>query len=394
MRLAFKIFLILIVGGVGFLLIPGNDCTDCKIKSVTIEDEPVQFPLFSDIWTSTLDSDGTLFFAFGDGTGMGTCLPTTPFGILTKQNTLVKPYQLGSDGCYDLSSSDLLDTIELKDYFCEFNDCNQCFKKTCDFTNAGIITMTGNLPHLNPCVGEDECVISRHVPYGDEKAFEHFDKVSSLMFDAGRLYAHVHYPPVSSEAGYIAYSEDRGRTWEVLPNSPWDGSSNFKTNIFVQLHDKDNFVYSLGIQYEGSTSFLSQQVYLNRVPEGLVSNYQTYEYFSGLEKGNPTWSKNESDAKPLEGLNTLIIGSAIYHKEIDRYLFLTGWDGINLEGSLYEAENLWGPWHKAGTFPAGYIANIIPKGVTADYFYFTGSDVFHNLGYNLNILKITLGYAP
>lgn len=359
-------------------------CQNCKIKSAKIVGELVSFPLFGDLWHSTLGNDGKLYLVFGDGTGEGTCIPHVEGETHTKDG----------NQCYDTEG------ILLEKQFCRVYDCNACIKELCQYTSAGVVVMTGNPPNL---VQSGE--VTKHVPYGDARVFENHDKISSLLFVNERLYAHMHYPPTKVTNGYLAYSDDNGRTWEIVPNSPWSVSSNFKTSMFVQLHDKDDYVYSMGVQNELNWEPLptAQQVYLNRIKENLLPDYSSFEYFSGLnENENPTWSKNESDAVPLDGLQSIIIGSVMYHEGLDRYLFLTGWDSVHLmsftvtgqdflEAGLYEAENPWGEWNKVATFPIGEISSMIPKGVGQDHFYFTGAG-FGDSGatYNLNIGKMQL----
>lgn len=384
-----------------------DSCKNCKITSAKVVDYPVSHPLYGDLWTPTWADDDRLYLAFGDATGMGNCLPTG------NPNIHGVPFSKGADGCYEIDlwtfqlDPGIFEAGDIKQGFCQVFDCNQCFKDLCPYTPSGLVAMTGNPPSLNECKGKDQCIVTRHVPYGDENVYTNSDKSSSLLFFNERLYAHMHYPPGSVTNGYIAYSDDYGKNWKKVEGSPWDRSSNFKVSMFISMGksyslSNDGYVYAMGIQHEldmlGGPQ--AQPVYLNRVPKGLVDgidpliDYQSYEYFSGFKDGNPTWTKSESDAKPLEGLSTIVTGSAMYHEGTGQYLFLSGMtkivpgNNIFFEGALYEAENPWGPWHKVDTFPAGFIANMIPKGTGPDYFYFTGAG--GTLGYNLNILKMQL----
>lgn len=383
-----KKILVVILVLIGILFLLPNDsspavvanCEDCKIKSVTIDrNVKISLPLLGDGWTSTLGNDGKLYLAFGDGTGKDTaCIPAD----IENGQTYAKDNQ-----CF------IPDGILIEEHFCKINNCNNmCFTELCQYTPSGILSMTGNPPNL---IQSGEIVI--HVPYGGRKIFENNDKVSSLLFVGDRLYAHMLFPPSTS---YLTYSDDNGKNWNIVDGVGWTGSSNFKTSFFVQLHDKDNFVYSMGVQDTINALGISQEVYLNRVDKNSIMDFSKYQYFSGLnENGVALWSIDESDAKKIDGLQSIIAGSVMYHKSLDRYLFLTGWDSVDgpqshhgslapdagtwhpflKYGGLYESENVFGPYFKVGIFETGYDCNnncfkeasLIPKGFTNDHFYFT-----------------------
>jgi len=369
-----------------------SDCKNCKIESAIIDPTvKVSLPFFGDLWHNTIASDGKLYLPFGDGTGEGMCIPTTEYD--TPPDFV--------NGCYDLSTSEFMNNVKeisplFYDEFCEFNDCNTCFTDLCQYTPAGIVVTTGNPPDL---IQSGSTI--KDVPYGNENIFKNSDKISTMLFVDDRLYAHIHYPPAMPSNGYMAYSDDNGINWQIIPGVDWNGNSNFKTSMFVQLHNKDSFVYTLGVQNEVNWELFTakqpipQQVYLNRVDRNSITDFSSFEYFSGLVDGNPTWSSNESDAIPLDTLETIITGSAMYHAGLDRYLFLSGWDSsdphfLDLTAGLYESENLWGEWHKVATLPVGYISSFIPKGFDDDYFYFTGGGLGDGAGYNLNVGKMQL----
>ncbi len=353
-----------------------SDCQNCKIKSAKTVGELVSLPYFGDLWHSTLNNDGKLYFVFGDGTGEGMCIPVVGSETLTKDG----------NQCYETKG------IKGESQFCRLYDCNACITELCQYTPAGVVVMTGKPPNLVQLGG-----VTKHVPYGDSRVFENSDKISTMLFVKDRLYAHMHYPPTKVTNGYLAFSDDYGKNWQKVDGSTWSDSSNFKTSMFVQLHNKDDYVYSMGVQHELNWEPIPipQQVYLNRIKQNLLPDYSSFEYFSGLnENGNPTWSKNESDAIPLDTIKTIIVGSIMYHEGLDRYLFLSGWDStsnLQLKAGLYEAENIWGQWNKVATFPIGEISSMIPKGMGQDHFYFTGAGFGeYDATYNLNIGKMHL----
>ena len=65
-------------------------------------------------------------------------------------------------------------------------------------------------------------------------------------------------------------------------------------------------------------------VHLTRVAKDRIIDYGSYEYYAGLGEGeNPLWSSSQSDARPLEGIETMMMASAMYHEGTERFLFLT-----------------------------------------------------------------------
>jgi len=279
----------------------------------------------------------------------------------------------------------------------------------CQIGTNGIISMSGNPTSL--------------VQSGINTQSSDSD-IISLLIVGDRLYAHM-----IDSSGSLAYSDDKGKTWITVFKRQ---ASNFKNSFFVQL-PKDNYIYSMGIQDTKNSWNLSQDIYLNRIDKNSITDLAKYEYFSGLVNGNPIWSKNESDARPLDGLQTIVVGSAMYHSGLDRYIFLTGWAEVTglqsshgflapdegvlhpflKYGGIYEAKNVWGKWKQVGFFESGYDCNntcyreaiIIPKAFTNKQIFFsfgwTGNvDLFpvdeshvtrpQNTSYELNIGKIKL----
>jgi len=211
------------------------------------------------------------------------------------------------------------------------------------------------------------------------------------------------------DLGYLAYSDDYGKTWTEVKKSPWKKPSVFRVLMFINMGknfslNKDGYVYALGMgseaawtkdeKMDGRKEYEERTIYLARVPNDKIINYQSYEYFTGLKRGGkPHWSRRESDAKPLKGIESIQTGSAMFHKGTKKYLFLTA-----SPGALFAAPKPWGPWKKVaslfhdGKNPAwkkgGYIPGVIAKGAGPKHFYFTlAGGVEH---YILHIGKIEL----
>ena len=100
----------------------------------------------------------------------------------------------------------------------------------------------------------------------------------------------------------------------------------------------------------------------------------------------------------------------MYHKGLDRYLFLSGFVGEEEffkgapdkgarsigkvpAGAVFEAPYPWGPWRMAGTFPGGYIASFIPKdaGEKSVWFAAAGGG---GVTYALNVAKLEFTTRP
>ncbi len=385
-----------------------SDCEGCVITDVELVGDYQALPYIGDLWTTTWADDGNTYTMFGDATGMNRCLPTL---LMDEPDEFDADYSEVSPGCYTVN--------DLDNEYCEVFGCEQCLP-LCQYTPAGLLLLNGAPPTFAPCEGEDQCVISRHIPYGDYSVFINSDKPSSLIFINGRMYAHMHYPPGEPTYGYMAYSDDYGRTWNYVDGAPWGIDSPFKVMMFINMGqayslNQDGYLYGFGVHNEVANDPQPQAVYLARVPVSPtpiapeadpILTYSAYEYFAGLDaNGAPIWSSQQSDAVPLAGLSTLAQASAMYHAGIQRYIFLSGFvdhvagnlAGVNTDepipvGAVYEAPTPWGPWQRAGYFPGGFIASLIPKGAGENSVYFTGSGG-GGLTYNLNIGQLRFNTA-
>lgn len=266
-------------------------------------------------------------------------------------------------------------------------------------TDCGIACLSGDLPAI------DAQEQRREAPTPYPKVD---DKPSSLLFLDGRLCGQFHSPLRDPWIGYLAYSDDYGRTWTRVgfheegtsppPDaSPWtrDVGSPFRCIFFINMGqnyelNQDGYVYGLGIGREWTWS---GGVRLARVPRHEILQYESYEYLSGFDGFEPQWSLLQSDAVVLTGIWTVDQGSAIYHPGIGRYLFLNARD-------LFEAPNPWGPWTHAGSWvdaaaeewQGGYQPGIISKDTEPDAFWFTiaGQNALPRIVYRLNLGRIVM----
>lgn len=178
----------------------------------------------------------------------------------------------------------------------------------------------------------------------------------------------------------------------------------FQVMMFINMGrgyelNTDGYVYALAIGAEAGWSGQVGydhfgRVYLARVPWADVVDYSSYEYFTGMNGDEPTWSSIPTEAMPLEGIRSDMQGSAIFHPGIQQYVYLT-----SPPGHLYVAPQPWGPWRQVADdlFPGalleprygeyGYIPGIISKGTGPDTFWFTITGPYETK-YNLRIGKI------
>ncbi len=308
------------------------------VKSASVVTPPMNpIPSSGDLWMNTWADDGNLYTGWGDGEGPGAEPP---------------------------------------------------------FTDCGVGVLKGRVPYFTIESDATRYVRAKHVPDGTTVRN---DKPSSLLFYKGTLYFAGHSPLGDAEFGYLASSRDHGATWTEVPGSPWTkvAGSPFRCLFFVNMGRAQKlrrgaYAYAFGIGKEWS--WFPSRVYLARVPWNALTDYGSYEYFSGLAGGSPSWSGDQAAAVPVEGLKSHQMPSAMYHEGIERYLFLT-------IGRLYEAPDPWGPWTAAGDvldggkdpeWKQGYMPGIIAKDAGADFFYFTLAGQSDVIRYTLHVGRIGL----
>ena len=372
-----------------------RECSQgCRISKIRFRGFH-SIPFLGDLWPSATGSDGKLYLAFGDGSGLHGCLPVEgldwwppPAGTPVPGRTVIEAYG------------------DKNEDFCGVHDCSKSKRyPLCPYTRTGIIALAGQLPKLRHCKGLDQCLLSRHLPTGRESDGRDV-KPSSLLFVGRSLYVHLHEPSARPERGFLARSHDQGRSWQEITGTPWRVTSRFRVMALLQDNRPGRrWVYGYGIRNEIDVGNMRlQRVWLARVPTEHIGNYGAWQYFAGLDKaGAPRWSPDEGKAQALNGLATMIQGSAFYHRNIGRYLFFSGFTGFGKAeelgwpgrtgtaeaGSLFEAPTPWGPWARVGRFPGGYIGAMIARDDrTGHVVWFTAAG--NTVPYNLHIGRLAL----
>lgn len=248
------------------------------------------------------------------------------------------------------------------------------------FSHNGLARLTGNFPDVKPEI------IQRYMPLSDD---ENNSKPTSILYLDGRLYVAIHSPLLDPNFGFIAYSDDMGKTfnYDIKTTRNRKENANFICAMVIGMGknyelNTDGYVYALGMKAEIN---VSGNTYLARMPKDAILDESKWEYLEGVSKasGEASWSADYKKAKRIKALSEAkyttmwpsLLVSAAYHPGIDRYLVMTA---TTTDGELFEAPEPWGPWTKVGSWFTGedspwysaYMPGIISKDMGDDFFYF------------------------
>ena len=186
----------------------------------------------------------------------------------------------------------------------------------------------------------------------------------------------------------ISVTRDSGATWEFETEAPMFTDHVFTTGFFLdygrcQEHAPDSWVYVYGLDYNWrfSDGFLQTEMFLARVPDDEILDRGAWEFFSGMEEGEPSWSSEIDDKTPVLDDDTIYCddqsaiaqGSVVYLAPQNRYLYSSRAKCVWI---FYEAPRPWGPWTKVSViewsggwredYHPGYNAVIPSKFVDED----------------------------
>ena len=395
----------------------GSTASTLRLTGLSVDTTVTEKHFFGDLWPVTWAADDRLYMAFGDGTGKKDCIPSLSLaggfnpavpGVTVSWDDTSIGGSATQSGCpagqWIPGMTEPTGAGFYAD-FCNHYDCSQCYE-LCPFTPNGLVALSGTPPLMNACTAADQCVVARNVPLNDFNAARmEWVKTSSLIAIGNRLLMDAHVPKDNKglvTRGYLAYSDDNGVYWNVAPGtSPWTetNGSHFRVLVFIQMgkayaDNTDGYLYAFGIDHELNGA-QRMNLYLARVPKDQALDYTAWQYYQGAPGpvGDPCyqgdWSCKESDAIVLPNLYTYAQVSAMYHPGLGKYLVFSGWAEAGPGGSLFAADQPWGPWTQVGTFSGGFIGSMIPKGTGSNTLYFTGAGG-GGYPYTLNLVKMTV----
>lgn len=177
-------------------------------------------------------------------------------------------------------------------------------------------------------------------------------------------------------AASIIESTNHGSTWSANPATPMFGTPGntsdpksylFTTVFFLDFGKNyanaiDQYVYAYGLDnnWRDQTS-----VYLARVPRTSILNRATWQFYTGMRRDTPTWSRDitrkaavltdqtklyqtllsgaeyVATACPADQVN-IAQGGVTYDRPLRRYIMVT-WGCATQQ--FYEAPQPWGPWN-------------------------------------------------
>jgi CubicO group peptidase (beta-lactamase class C family) len=166
-------------------------------------------------------------------------------------------------------------------------------------------------------------------------------KASGLLMVDGILYMWVR----NTGNAQLAWSEDRGRTWQ------WGFrlTTSFGSPAFLNFGrnyagGRDDFVYTYS--QDGPSAYESNDaLVMARVPKGRIRDREAYEFFAGLDAaGKPRWTRDIEARGPVfrfPGHCQRV--DAVYNPLLKRYLLALGYNHKGGWG-IYDAPEPWGPW--------------------------------------------------
>jgi hypothetical protein len=149
----------------------------------------------------------------------------------------------------------------------------------------------------------------------------------------------------------MAWSSDLGKSWRL---APWVSAAD--SGIALQFGRDYAGAFDpahVYFYYQRDVKSDSTHIYLRRVHSTeLTADPATpghFEYWAGLERDAPVWSKSEADAQAVftdqnVKYGTFTTASVLYDAPLSRYL-LAAWHGpATGQIGFFEAQTPWGPW--------------------------------------------------
>ena len=152
-------------------------------------------------------------------------------------------------------------------------------------------------------------------------------------------------------------SRDHAATWEP---ASWKigGDESLTIPTICQFGKdysgaRDGYVYHYFIHRRDGANDTIQRpgtVYLARSPKDKLMDRAAYEFFAGLRKGRPDWTRQAAAKRPVfeDGNGVGWVLSVTYNAGLKRYLLMTD-HTVSNRGNLgiFDAPEPWGPWTTA-----------------------------------------------
>jgi CubicO group peptidase (beta-lactamase class C family) len=176
-------------------------------------------------------------------------------------------------------------------------------------------------------------------------------KASGILCVEGVLYLWTR----NAGNAQLAWSKDHGTTWQW---ASWKLTSSFGCPTFLNFGKdyagaRDAFVYTFSHDADSAYTPADRMV-LARVPKGKITQRHAYEFFKGLEKRRPLWSKEVADrAAVFSHKGRCYRGGITFNAGLKRYLWvqiIPGTEGKKADTrfagglAIYDAPEPWGPW--------------------------------------------------
>ncbi len=218
------------------------------------------------------------------------------------------------------------------------------------------------------------------------------EKASGMLMVNGILYMLVRNAVHSS----LAWSQDHGQSWQW---SHWKFPESFGAPTFLNFGKnyrgaKDDYVYIYSHD-DPSAYRVSDHMVMARVAKDRVKDLSSYQYYSGMRDGLPTWSVDVRKRKPVFTNPGKCYRSGITHNAaLGAYLWsqiipapYSDEQGTRFIGGLaiYDAPEPWGPWTTAfydlhWDMGPGETGSIPTKWMSEDgktcHYLFSGEDAF------------------
>jgi hypothetical protein len=183
----------------------------------------------------------------------------------------------------------------------------------------------------------------------------------------------------------VARSTDDGQTFEIVQGLQWPGQSGF-IQVAIAPHEDHLYFWTIPAGRFGGTRLM-------RVTEEAIEDLDAYEYYTGVRRGEPQWSRRMEDA-------ALIIEAPVGELSVAWSSYLERWIVTYLNEAtrsieLREARDPWGPWSApyqvahASRYPGLYGAYMHPA-----YFEDDGRIIYFNMSqwlpYNVYVMRAEL----